>query len=161
MRHRTVGFLLVAAVLFSFAAAPTAFANGGQTTVGCSDGTITYSPTTLWPPNHKLQPITISFTQPNDDSSGPVAITVDAISSNEEPPGNGCGKPNPPQGRDWTGVGASASAPSEPATVTVTPQVRAERCGTGDGRTYTIQVTCKDDAESQTVDLLVTVAHNQ
>ena len=161
------GFLLV------FLIAPAASANSGQTTVACADGHVTYSPTTLWPPNHKLQLITISYTQPCDEPAavggpepgpvcgGPVSLKVDSITQNEEPPGSGCGQPTSKQGSDWTGVGDTASAPTEPATVTVIPEVRAERCGTGQGRTYTITVTCTDDTESGTATLQVTVPHNQ
>src|SRR5579864_8808159 len=137
------GIVIAAAVLI-FTAAPYAHAKGdhadsGQTTVFCSDGSITYSPTTLWPPDHKLVPIAISFAQPCDDGpgnapgsvcgTGSISITVNSITSSEDPEGNGCGKPDPKQGPDFTGVGLTNTVQNEPATVTVTPSVRAERCG--------------------------------
>jgi hypothetical protein len=169
--------ILTAAALLIFTAAPYAHAgraDSGQATVFCSDGSITYSPSTLWPPNHKMVPITISYNQPCDEgafpnppssvcATGPMTLTVNSITSNEEPPGNGCGKPDPAQGPDWTGVGLTNTVQGEPATVTVTPSVRAERCGTGTGRTYTINVTCIDEEldESASVDLTVTVPHDQ
>jgi hypothetical protein len=61
---------------------------------------------------------------------------------------------------DWTGVGASATKQNEPATVTVTPTVRAESCSSA-GRTYDINLTCLDEEvdEAETVDLFVTVPH--
>jgi hypothetical protein len=88
---------------------------------------------------------------------------VNSITSSEEPEGNGCGKPDPKQGPDFTGVGLTNTIQNEPATVTVTLSVRAERCGTGTGRTYTINVTCFDEEsdESAAVDLFVTVPHDQ
>ena len=69
------GVLTAAAVLI-LAAAPMAHAKGdhadsGQTTVFCSDGSITYSPSTLWPPDHKMVPIAISFNQPCDEGAFP------------------------------------------------------------------------------------------
>lgn len=154
--------LLVAAAWLVFAAAPGAYASSGQGSVDCLDGTITYSPATLWPPDHKLQSITITY-----GTGGTVdpSLTVNSITENEEPPGNGCG---PSQPSDWLGVGDSASAPSGPVTLAGV-ELRSERCGTGDGRTYDINVTCCDDVlqhgscagESQTVNLFVTVVHNQ
>src|SRR5712692_1125763 len=103
-------FLIGAAALLLLAAAPSVYADSGQTTVSCSDGSVTYSPTTLWPPNHKLRTITIAYNQPCDDGGcgSPISLTVNSITSNEEPPGNGCGQPNPPQGPDFTGVGNTA-----------------------------------------------------
>jgi hypothetical protein len=171
------GILTAAAVLI-LAAAPMAQAKGehadsGQTTVFCSDGSITYSPSTLWPPDHKLVPIAISFNQPCDDGAGntpssvcgtgTISLTVNSIKSSEDPEGKGCGKPDPKQGPDFTGVGLTSSVQNEPATVTVTPSVRAERCGTGTGRVYDINVTCFDEEldEAANVDLFVTVPHDQ
>jgi hypothetical protein len=150
----------VAAALLLLAAAPSVYA----ATVDCSDGVISYSPSTLWPPNHKLQPIAISYTV--GDSDGDISIHVDSITENDEPANNGCGPSNNP---DWTGVGLGASGAdntSVPVTITGV-QLRAERCGTGDGRTYTIHMSCCDDSfsylceEPGTADLTVTVPHNQ
>jgi hypothetical protein len=165
--------ILAAAAVIILSAAPMAHANGGQANVLCSDGNITLSPSTLWPPNHKMVPITISFFQPCDDGpgltpgsvcgTGPISLTVNSITSSEEPPGKGCGKPDPKQGPDWTGVGLTNTVQNEPATVTVKPSVRAERCGDGPGRVYDINVTCLDEEldEAGTVDLFVTVPHDQ
>src|SRR5439155_11118709 len=49
---------------------------GGSSSVGCNDGTITWTPTNLWPPNHKLVPISISYVDnDNDGDSTMVAVT--------------------------------------------------------------------------------------
>src|SRR5260370_41257424 len=71
---------------------PNAFAKhsstGGQAQVPCGDGMITYSPVTLWPPNHNLATISISFaeTQPegvSDPVPETLGLQVTAISSNQ------------------------------------------------------------------------------
>jgi len=58
-----------------------------------------------------------------------MTLTVNSITSSEDLEGNGCGKPTATQGPDCTGVGLTNAVLGEPATVTVTPSVRAERCG--------------------------------
>jgi hypothetical protein len=144
---------------------------GGTGSTSCNDGTVTWSPTTLWPPNHKMQTITINYTD-NDGDGDSISITVGMISddqaasdgSNEM---NGSGQPTDKQGLDWAGTGNSGSA-TDPGTATTTAQVRAERSGRDKtGRTYSIQVMCSDmggsnnEMEMQTVTLLVTVPHDQ
>src|SRR5579863_1255429 len=78
---------------FLLVLAPNAFAKhssgGGQAQVPCGDGTITYSPVTLWPPNHKMKTINISFaeTQPEgvtDTGPDQLGLQVTNISSNED-----------------------------------------------------------------------------
>jgi len=56
-----------------------------------------------------------------------MTLTVNSITSSEDLEGNGCGKPTATQGPDCTGVGLTNTVLGEPATVTVTPSVRAER----------------------------------
>ncbi len=93
------------------------------------------------------------------------SLSVDSITENEEPPGNGCG---PLQPSDWTGIGDFASSTSGSVTLSGV-QLRSERCGKQDGRTYDISVTCCDlvldngscGNTAETVHLIVTVAHNQ
>jgi hypothetical protein len=99
--------LFAAAVWLVFAAAPGAYASSGQGSVPCADGVITYSPATLWPPNHKLVPISIVYTGASASSNADPSLTVNSITENEEPPGNGCA---PTQASDWTGAGNNASA---------------------------------------------------
>ena len=144
---------------------------GGSGSTPCNDGTVTWSPTNLWPPNHKMRTITINYTD-NDNDGDMIAITVGMISddqSNSDGSGelNGSGQPTDKQGLDWSGTGNSGMA-SDPGTATTTAQVRGERSGRDmTGRTYTIKVTCSDmggssmENEMQTVDLTVTVPHDQ
>ena len=144
---------------------------GGTGSVACNDGTVTWSPTNIWPPNHKMWTITINYTD-NDNDGDMIAITVGQITDDQSNSDgsnelNGSGQPTDKQGLDWSGSGNSGMA-TDPGTATTTAQVRSERSGRDmSGRTYTIQVMCSDmggssmENEMQTVDLTVTVPHDQ
>ncbi len=167
---------LIVAALGTSSAAP-GHPRGGTGSVPCNDGTVTWSPTTLWPPNHKMQTITISYSDTDGDGDS-IMITVDMITDDQAMADgseelNGSGQPTDKQGLDWAGEGNSASA-SDPGTATTTAQVRSERSGrVKAGRHYDIKVTCNDmggidladlnelPGQSQTVDLIVTVPHDQ
>jgi hypothetical protein len=156
---------ILAAVALILVAASAVYAGGP---VACGHGTVTWSPDTLWPPNHTLHTINITYTQPCDDPAAPhgcaggdFSVMVTNIASNEEPPGRGCGQPNPPQGPDYNGIGNSSTvAGTEPISVATTVQVRAERCGNGSGRVYTISVTCEEHGEAGFATLTVKVPHD-
>jgi hypothetical protein len=132
--------------------AATAFArvSGGTGSVGCTDGTLTWSPKTLWPPNHKLRTVRISYADAQPSHS--VGMRVNSISSDQ-----GTNNFEP----DFTGVGNSDTASESPVTTSV--RLRSERDG-GDstGRVYSISVTCIDFTEdqSETVTIAVTVPHD-
>lgn len=80
----------------------------------------------LWPPNHRLVPITIlGVTDPDND---PVAIRVTRITQDEPTDGLGDGDTSP----DGFGMGTAQA------------QVRAERSGTGNGRVYAIAFAAED-----------------
>jgi hypothetical protein len=99
---------------------------------------------TLWPPNHKMNDITIAgVTDPDGD---PVAITIDSIFQDEPTSGLGDGDQSP----DGAGVG------------TDTARVRSERSGTGDGRVYHISFTAEDGIGGTcSGEVLVSVPHDQ
>ena len=182
MRKRTwatlavAGSLGLAGVLGTGGAVP-AVANAshasGTATAGCNDGTITYGPTTLWPPNHNMTTINISYLD-NDGDSDTTGIMVKNISDNQMPGGvedPGAGNPSLV---DFTpgapGTAADGSSPSSGTAATTTAQLRAERSGPDGSRIYTIEVTCMDSGgtnasemagETQTVNLTVTVPHDQ
>ena len=171
---------LVIAGTLIFAAAATLPAHAASRTSGsgtatCADGTVNYSPTTLWPPNHKMQTITISYTAPADLPGDTTTITVGPIVDSQanadgsgEAPGSG--QPTAMQGLDWSGTNNSATS-AEGSTATTSAQVRSERSGTiSSGRTYTITVMCSEkDAVGMMSDpsgqgmamLTVTVPHDQ
>lgn len=147
------------------AIAPASFArDSGIGTATCGDLSITYAPTTLWPPNHKMRTIEIQATDNDSDtvtgSTGalaePFSITVTNITSNQtEAPGEGCGHQDP----DSSGVNNTASG-TDPGTIGTTVQVRGERCGHEGDRVYDIQVSCTDEGTTSSTDLFVTVPHS-
>jgi DNA-binding beta-propeller fold protein YncE len=88
------------------------------------------SVTTLWPPNHQWEPVTLTgVTDPDGDA---VTITFTSIRQDEPVDTNGDGSFTP----DGRGVG------------TATAELRAERSGTnkvpGNGRVYTLAFTATD-----------------
>jgi len=148
---------------------------GGTGSVPCNDGTVTYTPTTLWPPNHKMQTITITYSESDGDGDN-TRITVGMITDNQAAADgsdelNGSGQPTDKQGLDWSGTGNTATGKDGGPDATTTADVRAERSGTDPaGRTYDIRVTCTDSGgtdpnemmgKMQTVELFVTVPHDQ
>jgi hypothetical protein len=105
---------------------------------------IVASPNNLWPPNHKMVPISVAVTA--TDNCGEPVCSITAVVSNEPVNGLGDGNTAP----DWEIDGD------------LTVKLRAERSGTGSGRVYTITTTCDDGCgnnSSGTVD--VTVSHDQ
>ncbi len=151
---------------------PNAFAKhsstGGQTQVPCGDGTISYSPVTLWPPNHKMETISISFAESEAVSdSDTLGLQVTAISSNQDAAdaagGSGCGKDKAP-GDDWSFDPTLVLGKAGDDTVTVSDPVKvaAERCAKiKSARVYTIDVTCTDEGGTDNAVLTVTVAHDK
>jgi hypothetical protein len=106
---------------------------------------VSASPSTLWPPNHKLKPVLVSVNV-SDICDAHLDCVIISVSSNE--PINGLGDGN--------------TAPDWVITGNLTVNLRAERSGTGDGRVYTITVRCTDESgNSSTRAVQVTVAHDQ
>ena len=98
----------------------------------------------LWPPNHKLVPISITgVTDPDND---PVTIKITGVTQDEPVNGLGDGDTSP----DATPFGTKAV------------KVRAERSGTGDGRVYHLDFQA-DDGKGGTCTSKVTVCvpHDQ
>lgn len=85
----------------------------------------TASPAALWPPNHKMREETISYVETDNCPGGSCTLSV---ASTEPVNGPGDGNTTP----DWI----VESDHQE--------QLRAERSGLGDGRTYTTTVVCAD-----------------
>jgi HYR domain len=106
---------------------------------------VTASPNSLWPPNHKMVPVTaaVSVTDVCDPTP---SCRITSVSSNEPVNGLGDGNTSP----DWVITGD------------FTVDLRAERAGPGTGRVYTIAVTCTDDSgNSSTKTTGVTVPHSK
>jgi hypothetical protein len=99
------------------------------------------SPASLWPPNHTMRNLLVNYTTLDNCSS---SCTL-SVTSNDPVNGTGDGDTAP----DWEIV--------DPHHV----RLRAERAAIGNGRIYTITVTCTDGAgNSISKDVAVFVAHN-
>lgn len=151
---RKVGFTFAAAAVAGFAlvgpgAADSGFKNkypSGDNVFDCGDGdTITYGgPLKMWPPNHKLQDVSVtatdgeSTTNPADAASNQTSLTLtfdvlDAV--------GGDGGPRHDPDVLYSGSPTATGDPS----ATVPFQLRSERSGKGEGRTYEVHATATFD----------------
>lgn len=123
--------------------------NFGSSTMACGgDLSVTATPITLWPPNHKMVPVTFSLTEsPSDSDGGTLSIQIMGITSNQADE-DGAGQPTVQQGPDWSpSAPGTAQTATEPGPATVTEMFRAERNGVDPlkaGRQYTVMVSCKE-----------------
>lgn len=104
------------------------------------------TPNVLWPPNHKMVPITLSVTA-TDLCSSTVTTSIKTVTANEtiSKPGKGHNK-----SADWNITGP------------LTLQLRAERAGKGHGRDYNIVVDAVDSSGNHaTTNVVVHVPHDQ
>jgi parallel beta-helix repeat protein len=107
---------------------------------------IAASPNVLWPPNHKMRPVTVSVSAADACDTAPPVCQLTAVTSNEPVNGTGDGDTAP----DWLIAGG------------LTANLRAERSGNGTGRVYTLTVDCTDAAgNGATGTATVTVPHSQ
>lgn len=97
-------------------------------------------PATLWPPNHKLVPVTVRAEV--TDTCSATTWKILRVSSNEAVNGHGDGNTGP----DWVITGDH------------TLNLRAERAGTGNGRVYSIVIQAKDAAGNVSATKVVTVS---
>jgi hypothetical protein len=105
---------------------------------------VSATPNTLGAPNHKMTPVAVSANVTDNCSAATWSVT--GVTSNEPANGTGDGDTAP----DWTIAGAHGVS------------LRAERAGTGSGRTYTITITAKDAAgNASTGTTTVAVPHNR
>lgn len=112
-----------------------------QATRDCGDGdTVVYNgPLKMWPPNHKMQNVSATATDADGDN-----VTL-SISPTVTDAAGGDGGPN--HDPDYT---PSEIAAAGAGSATVDFQLRSERSGRGDGRTYTLNWTATFDDGSKT-----------
>jgi hypothetical protein len=110
-------------------------------------GSLTADRNTLWPPNHQLEPISLTVSLSDVcDANAAASCHIVSVSSNQPINGSGDGNTAP----DWVITGPLAL------------QLRAERAGNQNARVYTIAVACTDaSGNGSTKNVLVTVAHDQ
>jgi hypothetical protein len=109
---------------------------------------VTATPDSLWPPNHRLEDVTVTATA--GDLCGSVAVVLESVASDE--PDNGEGDGNTVNDIQDADVG----------TADFDLRLRAERSGQGDGRVYTLVYTATDASGNTTsAGTAVTVAHDQ
>ena len=102
------------------------------------------NPSSLWPPNHKMVDITVTYTA--TDTCAAITSQVLSVTSNEPVTGGGSGDAAP----DWQVIDAHHV------------KLRAERNGNGSGRIYTIRITVTDaNGNSAFKDVTVIVPHDQ
>jgi hypothetical protein len=111
--------------------------------------TVTLDPSTLWPPNHILAPITATVTVTDVCDPNP-AVTLLSITSNE--PDNGLGDGDTPGDIQDADVGTDDRS----------FLLRSERSGIAAGRVYTVCYQAKDEAGNVGIGCAtVTVTHDQ
>jgi hypothetical protein len=104
---------------------------------------LTTDPESIWPPNHKMVPVTVNYSI-SDNCSGTTNSQL-WVMSNE--PENGSGDGNTVT--DWKVLDEHHVL------------LRAERSGTGTGREYYILIICWDESWNYTVQqVIVTVPHD-
>jgi len=103
------------------------------------------TPDLLWPPDHRLVPVTVSVTATDNCDPAPVC-RIASVASNEPVNGLDDGDTAP----DWVITGD------------LTLDLRAERAGSGVGRIYTITISCADaSGNASEAAALVTVPLSQ
>jgi uncharacterized repeat protein (TIGR01451 family) len=105
----------------------------------------TADPSSLWPPNHRMVNVTVSYDVTDNCPLPPDSCTL-SVTSNEPVLGHGSGHTSP----DWIVVDDHHVL------------LRAERAGNGNGRVYTITITCTDSGgNSSNEQVEVTVPHDR
>lgn len=164
------GALTVAAAplaVAGWAGASSSNAQGGNGSTVCdgtpaaSDATLAWSPTNLWPPNHKPRTINITYTDPDGTGAGRISIDIGQIvelpTTTDD---NGAGHTSP----DYTGANTTGDSVADNTTAVPKLPVTllSERSGHDmAGRTYMIPVTCHDNGMTAMTNICVTVPHDQ
>ena len=114
------------------------------------DITVTVTPDTLWPPNHKMVDIVATVTVSDICDAAPTVVLT-SLTSNEPDDAKGNGDGNTVNDIQEAEIG----------TEDYEFQLRAERAGKGDGRVYTITYTVTDaSGNSASASATVVVPHD-
>lgn len=125
------------------------FENGRGDDVTPPTLTITLTPDTLWPANHRLSPVTADIRVSDDTDPNPT-VTLVSITSSE--PDNRLGDGDAPDDIQGAAFGADDRE----------FLLRAERSGKGSGRVYTVTYQARDAAgNTATVSARVRVPHDR
>ena len=92
-------------------------------------GAVSATPSELWPPDHKMRAVTVDVLSSDACDVAPPVCLITSVASDE--PETGCDKKKD-KSPDWEITGD------------LSLNLRAERCDSGDGRVYTIEVGCVD-----------------
>jgi hypothetical protein len=110
------------------------------------------SPSVLWPANHDLVPIAVSWLAQDACAGGQVSVVLVSATSSE--PDDAAGNDDGATGGDVQGT--------DPGTADTNVLLRAERQGKGPGRVYTLTYRATDGGgNSTTANGVVTVPHDQ
>jgi hypothetical protein len=108
-------------------------------------GSVTATPSTLWPASHRMVNVALSV-DAQDDIDGAPSCRITGVTSSEPEHGTGDGD---------TGPDMAVTGP-------LSVNLRAERSGKGPGRTYTVSVTCTDtSANAAVAKATVVVPHDR
>ncbi len=127
---------------------------------------VTASPESLWPPNHKYKGITLTVSVSDACDASPVVSATVISSEADDANGKGDGK-STGDIKVTTAAGAILLSSNTAPEVAFDPvndqlELRAERSGSGDGRVYTVTVTAADGSgKTASSTATVAVAHDQ
>lgn len=94
----------------------------------------------LWPPNHQMEDVRVGYSV--SDNCAPSVECVLTVSSNEAINARGDGNSSP----DWQVIDANRV------------RLRSERAGNGNGRIYTISITCTDSSANASISKVIVIA---